>query len=149
MCYIDDKMYFVLYKVTAIKVGLLALLASLLLLADGFFLLIAGDILGSYAALAISASTGLAALLFAINTYLHIFRGIKKKIQAGKSCKNDFAEILGLVVGTGFLLIPGFLTDVLGIILYNKPMRVLVGRFIAARMPITFFSVYDRLRSEL
>ena len=142
-------MFTLLSKTSVFKLGMLALLFSLVLLGDGVLLLILSGVLGNYFSLAVVGSTGLVCLLFAGNTYSFIYKKISIKIKSGIDCRKEFSELLGLVIGTGFILIPGLLTDFIGILLYNKPMRIVLGRILMNKMPGTFSSAYERVRSQL
>jgi UPF0716 protein FxsA len=141
---------FVLFsKTSAFKIGMLALLFSLILLGDSALLLVISHALGNYVSLALVGATGLISLLFAANTYSFIYKRILNKIKSGLDCRKEFSELLGLAIGAGFILIPGLLTDFIGILLYNKPMRIFLGRILMNKMPGAFSAAYERVRSQL
>lgn len=110
-------------------------LALLLIPAMELYVLISvGSMIGALPTIFITVMTAL------MGAWLMRFQGIMtlQKLQlqllSGETPSRTLVEGALIVLGGMLLLIPGFITDVLGFTLLNEPVRAwLAGRFIASR----------------
>ena len=73
-------------------------------------------------------------------------RRLREKIQKGEYPGAEFVELAGVLVSGVLLLTPGFVTDVLGLMLFLSPIRGLVGRAITRRASHYLKEAYEYLR---
>jgi len=106
------------------------LLFSLLLLADGYVLIILSRVVGIYLLLAIEAVSGLAAAVAILRSYRNTVDDLRAAVDAGRDPEPELRWICCLWVSVVLLLIPGFVTDGLGIAVLIPPFRWLVARFV-------------------
>lgn len=133
-------------QVFLVRFFLTVLLVSILFLADGFVLVHLAERLGKYLALSLSAATGLLALLFLANSTHAIVRSLRAKVREGCYPQAEYRALAGVLVSSVFLLVPGFVTDALGLVLYVPPIRHLVGLFIAKKLTNELLQSYEYLK---
>jgi UPF0716 protein FxsA len=121
------------------------LVAALVLLADGGVLVLCADRCGFYAALAMTGATGLGALVIVMNSLFEVMKSLRKKVRAGLYPEAEYCIVIGLIVSGTLLIIPGFVTDSLGVIAYLHPVRRLIGQAVVARHPSWFKELYEYL----
>lgn len=103
------------------------LFASLLLIADGYVLIVASRSVGVYLLLALEASTGLVGVIAVLNSYRTALDRIRRVARAGVYPAKEFGSLICLLVGAILLIIPGFVTDGVGIAVQIPPLRWAVG----------------------
>ncbi len=130
------------------RVFLLLLFLSILGIADGYILLTLGERFGKYLLLAATASTGLVALFFLLNSVGLIMTRLRRNVTEGTYPKREYAHIAGLLVSGVLLLLPGFFTDGLGVVLYLPPVRILLGLGITSRYRSFLKDAYEYLKIE-
>lgn len=131
-----------------IRLLLLMLLGSILMLADGYVLILLSEPLGRYLALALVASTGLIGLFFLVNSILSTLSTARGWIRAGHFPRRDFARLASLLVGSALLLIPGLLSDAIGLLLYLPPLRLLAGLAITRPLEPQLWQLYEHVKLE-
>jgi UPF0716 protein FxsA len=124
----------------------LFLLYSLVPLSEIMLFLYLGDLVGKYFILALAAVAGLLGVLIALGQVRSTLSGIKKKIRAGEYPGKEFMDLAGILIGSIFLLTPGFITDFLGFLLLVPPIRDGLGRLFVRRLDKRFKEVYEYLR---
>jgi UPF0716 protein FxsA len=122
------------------------LLYSLVPLAEIFVFIRLGDLLGGYLVMAAAATLGLVGVLIALRQIRITLDALKAKIREGEYPGKEFVNLLGILLGSVFLLTPGFITDFFGFLLLIPPIREGLGRMIARRMDVTLKEVYEYLR---
>ena len=105
----------------------LVLAISLLMVADGYVLIILSRYVGIYLLLAGEAATGLTAAIVIVRSYRNTVDDLHSAVRAGRETKPGFRWIACLWVGAVLLIIPGFVTDALGVLVFVPPFRWLVG----------------------
>ena len=124
----------------------LMLLYSLLPLAEIVLLLFLGDLFGKYFTLTCAASTGLLGVLVAVRQMKKTVAALRRKITDGVYPGPEFVSMAGIFVGGVLLLTPGFITDVLGFLLFFPALRTAVGRLVTRRMESQLREVYQYLK---
>jgi UPF0716 protein FxsA len=105
----------------------LLLLVSLIMLVDGYVLIVISRTLGIYLLLAIEAATGLIGVLFIIGSYRHGLDRMREAVRAGRYPGREFRWLACLIVSALCLIMPGFVSDALGILVVVPPLRWVVG----------------------
>ena len=130
------------------RIFFLLLLASLLMVADGYVLILVSRVVGIYLLLAAEAATGLAAVVVLLTSYRHTIERIRKSIRGGEYPAADFRYLACLWVGAILLILPGFVTDLLGVAVLIPPLRWLVGRWIERSAGDIFEQIAEHVRVE-
>ncbi len=125
---------------------ILALLYSLLPLAEIFLIIYLGDRIGNYFTLALAAFTGLMGMLFALRGFQKNLQLLKDKIKEGVFPTEEFITLTGIFAAGILLLTPGFITDLLGFSLFIPVIRSALGRFIIRVTRANFKELYEYLK---
>lgn len=125
-----------------------ALIASLVLIADGYVLIRLSAHVGTYAALAATASTGLVGAFVAINSNRTIRRRMEENIADGAFPTADVQRLLVTFVATVLLIVPGFITDALGLLVALPPGRWIAAAIIRHRFRNELHRFYEHMRSQ-
>ena len=128
------------------KLLILALLYSLLPLAEIFLIIYLGDRIGNYFTLALAAFTGLMGMLFALRGFQKNLQLLKDKIKEGVFPTEEFVTLTGIFAAGILLLTPGFITDLLGFSLFIPVIRSALGRFIIRATRADFKELYEYLK---
>jgi UPF0716 protein FxsA len=115
-------------------------------LGEIFHFIYLSDLVGAYLILAIAAMTGLVGVLIALGQVRSVLARIKEKIRAGEYPGREFIGLGGILVGSVFLLTPGFITDFFGFLLLIPPIREGLGRLVVKRLDKRLKEVYEYLR---
>ncbi|EIT85439.1 phage T7 F exclusion suppressor FxsA [Fictibacillus macauensis ZFHKF-1] len=84
-----------------------------------------GHLLGALPTIAIIVITSFFGAWLAKRQGLHVVKNVKQQLQYGQVPSQSLLDGLCIVLGGLLLLIPGFLTDVVGLLLLFPPTRVL------------------------
>ena len=128
------------------KLIFLLLAYSLIPLAEIFLFLYLGDLIGNYLILALAATVGLIGVLLALREIQKTLDNLKKKIRKNQYPGKEFVDLVGILVGSIFLLTPGFITDFIGFLLLIPYFRDILGRVIAKRLDKKFKEIYEYLK---
>lgn len=124
------------------------LLASLLLLADGYVLILASRRLGVYLLLAIVASTGLLAIAVVLISYRAQLRSMRRSVAIGAYPAKEFRRLIPLLTAAVLLIVPGLVTDALGVLLLTRPVGWLLGAVLERIRRSHFRELYEYLRLQ-
>ena len=124
---------------------MLALLYSLVPLAEIFLLIYLGGIIGNYITLALTASTGLAGMLVALNSFQKNLSRFKDKIREGVYPGKEFVTLTGVFTGGILLLTPGFITDFFGFLMFIPAIRNALGRVLIRKTQTGLKELYEYL----
>ena len=128
------------------KLIFVLLLYSLVPLAEIFLFIYLSGLIGNYLILALAAIVGLVGVLIAARQITLLLKSLKEKIKKGKYPGQEFVDLAGILVGSVFLLTPGFITDFFGFLLLVPPIRKGFGRLIVRRMEGRLTELYEYLR---
>ncbi len=128
------------------RLFLALLFLSMLGIADGYILLTFGEHYGKHLVLAAAASTGLFALFFLLNSAGTTVLRIRRDVAADIFPRREYARLAGLLASGVLLLLPGFFTDAVGILVYLPPMRRLTGHVLTARHGAFLREAYEYLK---
>ena len=129
-----------------VRLLFLMLLYSIVPLGEIFLFLYLGELVGNYLVLAVAAIVGLAGVLIAMRQVQGILLRLKVKIKQGIYPGKEFIDLAGILIGSIFLLTPGFVTDLLGFLLFIPPLRDALGRAITKRLDRNLKEIYEYLK---
>lgn len=124
----------------------LGLLGALLMLADGYVLIIVSRQIGIYLLLAAVASTGLLAIVLVIAAYRAEVEQMWQTVRDGRYPRRQFRRLVPLLAAAFLLLVPGFVTDAVGIVLVIRPLGWPIGVLVERRNRDRFRKLYEYLR---
>ena len=131
-----------------IRALMLGLLASLLLLADGYVLILGSRLVPLYLLLAIAASTGAGAIVLIMGSYRSLLRSMRYSVASGRYPQRQFRRMIPLLAAAGLLIAPGFATDMLGLLLLARPVGWILGASVERRRRPRFLELYEYLRLQ-
>jgi UPF0716 protein FxsA len=126
----------------------LGLLLSLLLLLDGYVLILLSRRVGVYLLLAIEASTGLVGVVAVLSSHRNRVRELQMRVREGSYPTAELRRLLTLITAGACLLIPGFATDILGILCLVPPVRSLLGWALEMLFRRSLLELYEYLRID-
>lgn len=98
---------------------------------------IVGSQIGVLATLAlVIAAAVLGALLLRVQGF-GVMARVRKELDAGQDPSRELANGAMILVAGILLLIPGFFTDIIGLLLFAPPVRALAWRFLKSRVIIS------------
>ncbi len=106
----------------------LLLFIALLPLADMYIAIELSGRFGAYLVIAAAAATGLFGFFLASVSSARLAGRIQRSIGAGTFPGRQFDLLAGTLLMAGLLILPGFLSDAFGLILFFPPFRRIAGR---------------------
>ena len=129
-----------------LKTLYLALLYSLVPFGEIALLLYLKTYFGSYLLLAVVLATGLLGICIAWRQIVLALQSMRHQVDEGRYPEDGFAELAGSLF-TGLLLVtPGFVTDVLGLLLIVAIIRRGVGRLITSKLEVRLKELYEYMK---
>jgi UPF0716 protein FxsA len=95
-------------------------------LSEMIVLLLAGNIIGVWPTLLLVICTGIAGVYTAKKQGLETLRKAQQQIRYGQMPGSEIIDGICIVVGGLCLLLPGFVSDIIGLILVLPPTRSIV-----------------------
>ena len=130
------------------KALILALLYSLVPLAEIFLLIYLGTVIGYYFTLALAAFAGLVGMLLALKEFQKNIQSLKTKARRGVFPTQEFINLTGILAASILLLTPGFITDSLGFLLFVPAIRNALGNYILRKTRTNLKEIYEYLQLE-
>jgi len=115
---------------------LLALLALFIVvpLAELYVILKVGDAIGVLPTIALLALDSLLGTLLLRTQGRAVWRRFNETLAAGRMPHREVMDGVLVIFGGAFLITPGFITDIVGIVLLLPPTRALVRGLVARRL---------------
>jgi UPF0716 protein FxsA len=129
-----------------LKTALVLLLLSLVLIGEIFLIQFISEYWGAYFTLALAAATGLAGLFLCFRDISVIIHLIKDKAADGEFPDREMVSLAGALAGGILLLMPGFITDFIGIISFFPVIKTLIGRIITMNQSGRMHELYEYLK---
>ena len=129
-----------------LKLLLIALLYSLLPLAEIILILHVGGIFGNYLVIAATATLALLGIFLAFGEIETLIKQVKRKLKNGEYPGKEFIGIVGVLSGALLMITPGFITDAIGLCLFIPIIRNCVGKLITSGMENQLKDIYEYLR---
>ncbi|QFT29104.1 phage T7 F exclusion suppressor FxsA [Labrenzia sp. THAF82] len=92
-----------------------------------------GGLIGVIPTILLTVVTALAGTLMLRQQGLSLLMRMQQELDAGRSPGNEVMQGAMIVLASIFLLIPGFVTDAIGLLLFVPPIREALARFIISR----------------
>jgi len=109
--------------------GLFFIVATIFVEIAGF--IIVGSKLGVMPTLALIFSFMLAGIILLRLQGRELLQRFRKALEGGNTPDREIIEGLMMVIGSILLIIPGFVGDIIGILLFVPPLRALLWRYMA------------------
>ncbi|MDA3951907.1 MAG: FxsA family protein [Spirochaeta sp.] len=122
---------------------------STLVLADGFVLIRLARLSGAYLALALEGAVTLVAVVIVGSTVNGLIRTIRLDAGTGTYRPLRYARLAGAVIAGVLLVVPGFITDIVGLLLYLPPGRHLFAALFVRRHAAGLHRVHEYLTMEI
>ena len=113
--------------------GLLALLFLLIPVAELVLIVRVGSEIGALNTIGLLVLISLLGAWLVRREGLSVFSRAQRELDAGRVPTTSLVDGLLILAAGALLLTPGFLTDIVGVLLLLPPVRVVVRRFLAAR----------------
>ncbi|TVQ20382.1 MAG: FxsA family protein [Spirochaetaceae bacterium] len=131
-------------RVSRLLIGLL--LPALLLLADGFVLILVSRRIGTYLLLAIAGSTGVVGVGLTLLAYRAEIGRLRRCIAEGSYPHQHIRRIIALLVSALLFVTPGFATDAIGLLVLIRPIGWCVGAAGARLLRDELSALYEYMR---
>jgi UPF0716 protein FxsA len=92
-----------------------------------------GGLIGVLPTILLTVLTALAGTIMLRQQGLSLLTRMQQELDAGRSPGNEVMQGAMIVLASIFLLIPGFVTDAVGLLLFVPPVREALARFIISR----------------
>ena len=122
------------------------LLLGLAMLADGWILVRLARLSGVYLALALQAAVAVLALIVVGSSVLRQIREIRNAARAGWFRASQYANLAALVVACLLMVLPGFATDAIGLLVYLPPGRGIFRWMFLRRQRDRLSQVYEYVK---
>ncbi|WP_019964253.1 FxsA family protein [Pannonibacter phragmitetus] len=125
----------------------LLILGGLLLLplAEIAVFILVGKAIGVLPTILLTVLTAVAGTVLLRQQGLSLVRRMQSELDAGRVPGDDMMQGAMIVLASLFLLLPGFLTDAVGLLLFIPPLRVALARFFSRRASVV---VVNRRRKQ-
>jgi len=120
-----------------VRVSLIPSFLLLLPLIEIAGFVIVGRQIGVFPTLALTVATSIAGGMLLRHQGFGVMSRIRKEIEAGRDPSRDLAHGVMVLLAGILLLLPGFFTDILGILLFLPPVRDLAWNFLRRRVDFT------------
>ena len=126
-------------------VGLLVLLLliGLPLIEIAVFVIVGGEI-GALTTILLTVATAIAGTVMLRLQGLSLITRMRGEMDAGRVPESDLVEGTLMVVASVLLLIPGFVTDAIGLLLFIPPLRAALARVAVRNAQVTIVGAQTR-----
>ena len=122
---------------------------STLVLADGLVLIRLARLSGAYLALAVEGAVTLVAAVIVGSTVNGVIRTIRLDAHTGSYRPLRYAQLVGTVIAGVLLVVPGFVTDIAGLLLYLPPGRHTFAALFVRRHAAGLYRAHEYLTMEI
>jgi UPF0716 protein FxsA len=113
---------------------LLILVFIVVPIAELYVILQVGDAIGAPLTILLLVADSLIGSMLLRNQGRSVWRQFNEALAAGRMPHRELFDGIAVIFGGAFLITPGFLTDILGLLLLIPPSRALLRRFAARRL---------------
>ena len=129
-----------------LKVLYLALLYSLVPVAEIILILYLRPFFGNYLLLAALVATGLVGLGIAWRQVVKALASLREQVQSGEYPEQEFSNLAGALFCSLLLLTPGFISDFVGLISFLPVIKRSIGRGITGKMEDRLKELYEYMK---
>lgn len=95
-----------------------------------------GGLIGVFPTILLTLVTAVAGTIMLRQQGLSLLMRMQKELDAGRAPGNEVMQGAMIVLASIFLLIPGFVTDAIGLLLFIPPVREALAKFIISRSDV-------------
>lgn len=125
------------------------LLLAIIVLVDGLILVSVARRIGVYAALALEGAVAVVVVVILGNSINHRIRTIREEARAGFFRPHRYARLASVLTAAILLILPGFASDILGLLIYYPPGRFLFSALFLRRHRDILPMVYEYLKLSI
>jgi UPF0716 protein FxsA len=103
-------------------------------IAELYVIIRVGDAIGVLPTIAILAADSILGSMLLKSQGRAVWRRFNETMQAGRVPHREVIDGVLVIFGGAFLITPGFLTDIVGVLLLLPPTRAVFRRFVQARL---------------
>jgi len=129
-----------------LRILYLILLFSLVPIADMYVLLQLVELVPKHILMAVVTATGVFGLFLVFLVIRSVLETMHGRIKDGYYPGVEFFELAGLLIAGVLLITPGFVGDVVGLLLLLPALRRAIGRLVAGSMEERFKELYEYLK---
>ncbi len=115
---------------------------AIMLLPEILLLFYLAQLYGKLLILAIVCATSLGGLYLITNSIFHATKKMQGSITDGVFRKNEFGILYTLLLCGLLLILPGFITDIIGLFIYLPPIRLMVSKIFTQRLSADIRQAY-------
>ena len=104
-----------------------------------------GEAIGVLPTILLTVFTAVAGTVLLRQQGLSLVKRMQSELDAGRVPGDDLMQGAMMVLASLFLLLPGFLTDTIGLLLFIPPLRIALARFFSRRASVV---VVNRRRKQ-
>lgn len=119
------------------------LFISLIVVFDFFALFVFGNLISVYLYLAIISILSLLGVSFLIKLIKNTIITINKKHDDGEFPQKEFNDISTMFFASIFIVFPGIITSIFGLILLFPVIRQIIGKYLTIKFGIDWNAVYE------
>jgi len=131
-----------------LRLFFLELLVALLIIADAFVYIVLSEYIGIFLLLAVAGVTALPGIYVVYNSIQNTLGAVRARVRMGRYPRLEYASLAGLLLSGILLVLPGFFSDIIGVLLYILPIRLAVGLLICSRLEAPLHNTYEHLKLE-
>lgn len=131
-----------------LRLFFLELLVALLIIADAFVYIVLSEYIAVFLLLAAAGVTALPGIYVIYNSIQNTLSAVRARVRMGRYPRLEYASLAGLLLSGVLLVLPGFFSDIVGILLYILPVRLAVGLLICSRLEAPLTNTYEHLKLE-
>jgi UPF0716 protein FxsA len=124
------------------------LLFSLVPLAEIFLFIFIGTLIGNYLTLMAAAVIGLFGGAVVLRQVPRVLAKVKSRLRYDEHPGKELADLAGMLAGCALLVTPGFITDVLGLLLFIPALRKALGGALVKRLERSGYSLKSLVPSR-
>lgn len=129
-----------------VRLLFLLLLLALIPVGETYVALHVGGIWGAYLTVAAAAATGLLGLILGSKLLKNNLTFVQAKLHDGIYPRREFDSGAGIFLAAVFLIFPGFITDIIGLVCFLPGLRIGFGRILTRKMDPNLREAYEYLK---
>lgn len=118
------------------------------MLGDAYLIARLAGRFGVYFTIAIAGVTGLIAIPFILSSARGGLLRLETQLREGAYSRREFGDLLSVVIAGVLLVVPGFITDALGLVIFLQPLRRGLGIVLARVLDRQLRLSYEYLKMK-
>ena len=117
-------------------------------IAEVYLMLIVAQLIGAFHTILIMVITAVIGIFFAKLEGFGLLNKVKKEFKEDLEMTDSVIECLFVFIGVFFMVLPGFLTDALGVLFIIPPTRIYFTKRVSPRFRSKIESAIDKKKEE-